>query len=293
MYPRYYALRRVNPYRGVMQVVDVGEAVAHSFDGLTWHLRADDGYGWVRPVGVWEEGAGLRLGQASQAADLLVALETRPALPFPIFDTWERWLLEHDSGQPLALLDAVRDDALRGEERDVQWHPFALSYTGFQSAALACEPGAPQDRHKAWLSRMVNDRARPHAAAQWFKRGQDGVGHGADGERAGERIPAAWRNRELPASAFPELLVQENGNNPLEHSVIADYHAHLAPLLLFWPRLSEATRERLEAQACDVPQRLLRIHRLLPRIMNPARVTAALVAARLEQAQGKRDDDWI
>jgi len=289
MYPRYYALRRVNPYRGVMQVVDVGEAVAHSFDGLTWHLRADDGYGLVRPVGVWEEGAGLRLGQADQAADLIVALETRPALPFPIFDTWELWLLAHDSGEPLALLDAVRDDALRSEERDVQWHPFTLAYTGFQSTTLACEPKPSPDRHKEVLSRMVNHSARPHAVAQWFKRGQDGVGYGT----GGVRVPAAWRNRVLPASAFPELLVQENWNNPLECSVIADYHAHLAPLLLQWPRLCETTRERLEALACETPQRVLRVHRLLPRVMNPARLNAALVAARLEQAQGLRDDDWI
>lgn len=83
MYPRYYALRRVNPYRGVVQIVEVGEVTAHSFDGVAWHLRADDGYGWVRPTGIWIEGEGLKAGHAKNLDDILPALETRPPCRFP------------------------------------------------------------------------------------------------------------------------------------------------------------------------------------------------------------------
>jgi len=79
-------------------------------------------------------------------------------------------------------------------------------------------------------------------------------------------------------------LVRETGNSRLENSVIADYHARLSPILLSWPRLSVATRARLESQACEQPQWLARIHRLLPCRVDAARIQAALVAARLEQA---------
>lgn len=295
MYPRYYALRRVNPYRGVVAVVEAGEGTAHSYDGVRWHLRADDGYGLMRPVGVWEEGVGLRAGQPGAAPDLMAALETRPALPYPFFDTWELWLLHRETGQPLALLGTAREQEPRPESREAQWLPFVPSYTGFRSPTLsqreqwATPAPGDHDSHRDMLARIVNRAARPHAMTQWFKRDQAGVGAGG----GGARLPHEWRGRQLPAEAFPELLVQEKWNSRLEQSVIADYHAWLAALLLLWPRLTTETRDRLEALACDRPRWLLRVHRLLPRVVDPARIKAALVAARLEAAQGGNDDNWI
>lgn len=291
MYPRYYALRRVNPYRGVVEVVDVGEATAHSFDGQTWHLRADDGYGLIRPVGVWEEGCGFLAGRPDAAPALVPALETRPALPFPILDTWELWLLHRETGLPLAILATAREGEPRAESREIQWHPFVERHAGFVSPILAQRDQAAgaSRNHGEWLARLVNQAARPHAMSQWFHRGQSGVGEGA----GGARLPHDWRDRRLPAGDFPELLVREEWNSRLEQSVIADYHAWLAPLLLLWPRLGDDTRERLEAMACARPRWLARVHRLLPRVMDPARLKAALVAARLEQVQGTSEDNWI
>lgn len=291
MYPSYYALRRVNPYRGVVHYVDIGEASAHTFDGVTWHLRADDGYGWVRPVGVWEEGAGLKLGQPAGLGDIIASLETHPALPFPIFDTFELWLLDRESGLPLALLATRRGGIEGAEKADSEWHPFALSYTGFHSPALAQRDAVARnasDAHRDFLASMVNQAARPHAMTQWFQRGQDGLGHGM----AGLRLPYEWRAREVAAAQFPELLVRGEWNSRLEQSVISDYHRWLAPLLLLWPRLSTATRQRLELEACEKPQWLARVHRLLPTMLNPALIQAGLVAAQLEMAQagGARDD---
>jgi len=295
VYPSYYALRRVNPYRGVVHYVDIGEASAHTFDGVTWHLRADDGYGWVRPVGVWEEGVGLKLGQPAGLDDILAALVTHPALPFPIFDTYELWLLDRESGLPLALL-ATRRGGIEGVEKmDSAWYPFAISYTGFHSPTLAKRDAVTRnasDAHRDFLASMVNQAARPHAMTQWFQRGQDGIGNGM----TGLRLPYEWRSRQVRAEDFPELLVRETwnsrGNSRLEQSVISDYHRWLAPLLLLWPRLSAATRERLELEACEKPQWLARVYRLLPSMINPALIQAGLVAARIELAQvgGAQDD---
>ncbi|MCU0933314.1 MAG: hypothetical protein MUE86_02495 [Thiobacillaceae bacterium] len=283
MYPSYYALRRVNPYRGVVQHVDVGGAIASSHDGLVWHLRADDGYGLVRPVGVWEEGRGMKIGQPRGLEDLLAALESRPALPFPIFDIWELWLLDREEGMPLALLSTARGAPRGGAGIETEWLPFTLTYTGFRAAALAERDVVAPDAgggHRDMLAKMVNHTARPFAMAQWFRRGQDGVGHGA----AGLRLPHEWRSRAVAAEAFPELLVREKWNSRLEQSVINDYHRWLAPLLLLWPRLSEATRRRLELQACEKPRWLARVRYLLPPALEAERIQAALVAARMEEA---------
>lgn len=292
MYPRYYALRRLNPYRGVIMVVAVGESLAHSYDGLTWHLRADDGYGWVRPSGVWVEGQGLTLGHAADQADLLAALEMRPALPFPLADNVELWLINKETGLPLALLAADRDSSHAPGQINLEWLPFTPSYTGFRSPTLAARGadnpfGAPD--HKAFLSRIVNQAARPHASAQWFFRNAQGQGVGLEGQR----MEPGWLGRRLGREAFPELPVSEKWNNRLEQSVISDYHAWLAPLLLVLPGLSDETRERLEAAAVFRSKWLLRIHRLLPKVLNPDRLNAALVAAKLEAAAAEGESDFF
>lgn len=292
MYPRYYALRRVNPYRGVVQHVQAGEASASSHDGVIWHLRADDGYGWVRPVGVWEEGVGLKAGQPRGLEDILAALETRPALPFPIFDVHELWLLDRESGLPLALLAADQGMTRGGQDTEVEWYPFVLSYTGFRSPTLAERDAVARgsgDAHRDFLARIVNQAARPNPMTQWFKRGQDGIGHG----EPGRRLPHEWRGRNVAVGDFPELLVREHWNNRLEQSVISDYHRWMAPLLLLWPRLGRETRRRLEIQACENPRWLNRIHRLLPTRIEPERIQAALVAARMEEALGSGPDDFM
>ena len=135
-------------------------------------------------------------------------------------------------------------------------------------------------RHRDVIARLVNQAARPHPSAQWFRRDQSGEGIGL----SGLRIPHEWQGRRLSPESFPELLVRESWNSRLENSAIADYHAWLAPLLLSWPRLSLTTRARLEIQACEKPQWLARIHRLLPCMVDAPRIRATLVAAKLEQA---------
>lgn len=290
MYPAYYALRRLNPYRGVLQVVDLGDAAAHSHDGHTWHLRADDGYGWVRPVGVWIEGEGLRVGAPSAAADLLPALETHPPLPFRLIDQLELWLLDKESGLPLALLDSARPSAQASGNVDPDWHPFVPTYTGFVSPALAQRDGDPNARpahHRDLLARYVNQAARPYPAAQWFRRQEDGGGLG----QRGLRIPHEWQGRHLTAAAFPELLLREHWNSRLENSVIADYHRWQAPWLLLLPHLTDPTRDRLEQDASQRPVILSRVRRLLPRILDRERFNAAMVAARLQAASGDGDPD--
>jgi len=286
---RYYALRRLNPYRGVVQLVEAGDADARSLDGVTWHLRADDGQGWVRPVGVWVEGEGLKAGVGHRYPELLAALEQRPALPFTLADSVELWLLDKEAGRPLALLDAQLPSRHRHGLAELHWIPFALTYRGFHSTALAerVTNSAHAPRHRDYLERQVNGCARPYAAAQWFRRRPDGSGEGL----TGYRLAKGWQGRMLEKAEFPELLVSENWNSRLEKSVIRDYHAWLAPFLLCWPGLSDPTRAGLETMAWQRPRWLAQVYRLLPKVLDQAGLNATLVAARLEQAAGGADNE--
>lgn len=291
MHIRTYARRRVNPYRGVVHVLDLGEASAHTFDGLTWHLRAEDGQGFMRPMGVWVEGEGVRAGTRIPA-ELIEALRQHPPLPFRLADRMELWLLDKARGLPLALLASELPSRFRQERIEPEWHPFVLSYTAFHSAALARREestGASDSRHRDWLARTVNNAARPYPAAQWFHRQPDGSGEG----RSGLRLDRGWQQRTLAAQDFPELLVRASWNNLLEQSVIKEYHTWLAPLLLLLPDLSDQTREWLEVAACRHPTWLARVHRLIPCVLDRARLNAALVAARLEVAAATTETEMI
>lgn len=291
MHIRAYAHRRVNPYRGVVHILDLGEATAQTHDGITWYLRAEDGQGLMRPVGVWVEGEGVRAGTRIPA-ELIEALRQHPPLPFRLADRMELWLLDKEHGLPLAMLASVLPSRFRHERIEPEWHPFALSHTAFRSATLTRREentGTSSSRHRDWLARTVNGAARPYPAAQWFLRQPDGSGEG----RSGLRLEAQWHQRTLAAQDFPELLVRASWNNPLEQSVIKDYYVSLAPLLLLLPDLSDATREWLEAAACRRPVWLARVHRLIPRVLDRARLNAALVAARLEMAAGTPETESI
>jgi hypothetical protein len=280
--PRYFAYRRLNPYRGVVQIVETEQASAHSHDGLTWHLRGDDGYGWIRPTGIWVEGSGLQAGTLHQHEALLDALQQHPPLPFPRADSLELWLLDKDTGLPLALLDSGLPS--RGTPRggEARWQPFVLTFTGFHSRALEAAGirFTGTTGHRDYLANLVNQAAKPAPAAQWFRRHKDGGGEGL----GGHRVRPEWEGRTLGSEAFPQLLVRTEWNNLLEQSVIKDYHAWLAALLLPWPHIGDTTRRWLEEAACLRPQEMLKAYRLLPKMLAADRIQAALVAARLERS---------
>ena len=285
MHGRYFSQRRLNPYRGLILTVDVGDSTAHSYDGITWHLRSDDGFGWIRPTGIWVEGEGLRAGVASRHSEIVDALENQPQVPFPLADRLELWLLDREFGLPLALLDTCRPSTFSPGRIHPEWQPFPLTYTGFRSQALAQREFEHRESavpHRDALARIVNNAARPFASAQWFQRRTDGSGEGL----LGHRIDAALQGRVLDSSAFPELLVRADWNSRLERLVINDYHAWVSPLLLQLPGLSDSTRDRLEDVARMRGRWLLKRHRLLPKVMDTTRLNAILVSARLEETAG-------
>lgn len=247
---RYFSRRILNPFRGVVQVVEVESASAVSRDGLTWHLYGNDGHGWLRPIGVWETGRGQTRG-IDLPPVLRAALKALPALPFAPDDAAECWLLDVE-GRPLALLASAAQpgELPPGEAIDLFWQPFVETYTGFDSAALQAA-GIPQAQHARWLAEAINARAGAPREIRWF--------------RAGEI----------------NGLLAVPSNNLLEQSAIADYHAHLAPMLLACAGLDDTLRAILERAAFENPQACERGFRLWSKVIDTERLQATRVAARL------------
>ncbi len=303
-----HALRRVNPFLGVVQVIEGDGARAISVDGIDWEIQVEtqspDGlWGSLNAsraarryfrFGLWSRGGGLWRVPVNPMLDLDEMLAEQNAmlaalaahadhLPFPLVDRFELWALD-DAAQPLALL-ATTDRAERAARlRPPPWQAAPLTDHGFHAPTLDGETARPGEAanpraHAAALETLVHGAVADAVPEQWFERLPDGSGRGLD-----HRVPAALAGRTLDASAFPELLVREAWESPRDAALIADYLGWLAPRLLTLQGLSEATRARVERRACAQAAAVDAFYPLYPRVLEHALVDAARVEARLRRA---------
>ena len=292
---RRYAVRRLNPFLGVLQVIETDQGRAISTDGLNWEIQlyGERSVGWgslgttkqlaLYRFGVWSGREGLarfpspptvdqELARAAGQALLEAAHATQPLLPLPLCDRYERWLVDASPEQrPLALLAAVS-----GAE------PLALGRAPPWACMLGNEEGlAPGER--AALEAQVRARAGQTGRGQWFRREADGTGMAL---AAREPMPGqrseAYGGRWLDAAAFPELLLREDWDDPGERRRVADYLAGLAPRLLMLPLRTE-TRARLERLASPQALAVDHFHRLYPRVVDEAWLVRLRVEAQLRQ----------
>ncbi len=285
MINRYYSLRRLSPFQGMLQVVDVDSAMAYSSDGRRWQVRCRNHLGHFRTIGVWSETTREIISRCRDAAELDAALHARPSLPFPQDDPYELWLLDKKSAQPLALLSSRQRFAGLGIPHDLAWRAFPVSDNRFVAPSLAAVDAARPEGsrplpHGNALERLINGAARPLAAVQWFQRHTDGSGTGLQGAR----LPDGLDGRRLAAADFPELLATEKWDDPAERCLVQEYHDWHAASLLGLQRLSPSTRRRLESAACRQPETLSAAYPLIPVVLNMEAMRVALVAARLLQA---------
>jgi hypothetical protein len=278
---RRFALRRLDPFLGVTQVVENEAGRSLSVDGVNWEiqLRATlpaGGWGVLNRgrgenaffrFGVWSRAEGLarfpparnvdpNAAERDAAALLAQVEEALPALPLPLVDTLECWLLDADR-KPLALLASLPPDAPLPERGVRRWRP-----------ALP-DPDAPGTHDFARLATWVAQRALPTPC--WIAREADDSGRGV---AAGERFAAG---------AFPETLVAlPNATDAAtaDADLGARYLEWLAPRLLMLP-LAAATRAALEIAAASRPEEVAHFFRLYPEIRDPARLNAVRVQARL------------
>lgn len=276
---RRHALRRLNPFLGVTQVVETETGRALSVDGVNWEiqLRATLPAGWgvlnrgrgenaFFRFGVWSREEGLarfpparnvdpNMAERDAAAQLATVQAALPALPFSLSDTLECWLLDARR-QPLALLASLPPDAPLPERGARRWTP-----------ALP-DPEASGAHDFAPLTAWVAQRALPTPC--WIAREADGSGRAV---AAGERFAA---------EAFPEMLVAlpDAADAPADADLGARYLEWLAPRLLMLP-LAAATRAALEIAAARRPAEVAHFFRLYPEIRDPARLNTVRVQARL------------
>lgn len=292
-----FAIRRLNPFDGLLQVVTTADARALSSNGRNWEIQvlSDSPKGlWANipfagqrfyTFGLWSAADGLHRvplnplfnirGMLESAQGLIGHLGPRTEeLPFPLTDRYELWLLDETSGRPIALLESARSAAELDHKTGQPWTAAAPGDLGFVSQQLL-QQGLPVNDghnprlHATRLERLVRGRGARHQT--WYLRNTDDSGGRALAQEQPDQAPGG----------FPELPISLDWENAEERRLIMDYVAWKAPQLLLLPDLSAATRAMLEGLAVKNAVQIDRLWRLLPEIHDKPLLNKARVEARI------------
>lgn len=278
-----FSIRRLNPFKGLLQVYQLDSARALSADGLAWEIQvlSDSPQGlWANTpfsgqqyytFGRWSSDLGLEQVPVNPLFNIRQMINSAEALmeqlsdacgdlPFPPGDPYELWLLDAEKHQPIALLASCREEAQCNEIHRERW--------------IAAEPDEQNPlTHAPALENTIMQRAGQQRLTQWFLRNKDAGASSCDN-------PA----RSRPAADFPELLVTEAWEDDDERELVQDYINWKAPQLLMLPNISDKTRERLEKIAIKQAEAVDRLWRLYPQIHNQDLLKSARVEAKIRSA---------
>lgn len=303
-----YAVRQLNPFRGVVQIAATAGGRAISLDGCHWEIqikapRPDDLWGAPatgEPItqylrfGIWSNAIGMRRIPAHPLLDLTAMISEAEALihllqqrqqhlPFPLEDRFELWLLDGRDRMPLALLASGRDATELVAPTPLRWRCCEINGDDFESPGTdRRQPKHPSDTDRHPHMHMLESLLRHESGntlAQWFERHENGDGTGRPTKGFDQLT-----GRVLPAGDFPELLLREHWPDHRNSELVADYLNWLAPRLLALQTINDDTRGRLEQQARKQALLLAKTWPLYPKIIDQASIDSARIEAKLRRA---------
>lgn len=284
---RSYAIRRVNPFLGVLQVIETIGGRAVSANGVVWDIEVlaerQDGWGSLNKTnrktaylryGLWSVKDGLvnwplsrhreSTPLAQQCNELIDGIGARlQQLPFKLADQRELWLFDSDNQQPLALLATATANSALPSPEPKYW-----------SASIGTQGMPSQNRYPAAseLEELVRQRAGFNIHKHWVTRQADGSGI------------SETRATPMNAELFPVFLLSEHWPEAQQAKLASDYLEWIAPCLLTLQHLSGRDRARMERclsiQAVSVEHHW----HLYPEMIDENAVLAARVQNRLQQA---------
>ena len=289
---RVYAIRRVNPFLGVMQIVEAEEGRALSCNGVVWEILVRATLGSTRSslsqvdkkktyyrFGMWSINDGLMKRASSPAADqdyfelaskceklVEYVREHHCQLPFHLEDNIELWLFGSDTQKPLALLSSLKPGTSLPTPEPRYW----TSCIGTDGS-----PGQRRFPQARELETQVRQRAGFNIRKYWIKRLPCGDGIV---ENTGETISA---------DRFPVFLLDEKWANDEEQYRAREYIEWISPSLLTLQHLDNDTRARIEKNLNIQAVSIEHHWHLYPEIINQKLLKAARVQSKIEKSSRK------
>lgn len=279
-----FAIRRVNPFLGVLQVIKNSSGRAISANGVVWDIevnaevndwgsisQAADGNIYLR-YGLWSADEGLVNRPLNphgdddpltqKCHDVIESIETcLDKLPFQLQDSRELWLLDADGVTPIALLAAMRPEDTYTSVEPRYW-----------SSCLGADGVSSQYRfaESRELEQQVKIRAGFNIRKVWIQRHEDG---GGVNELTGELVPFG---------SIPPFLLTEHWEDPGEQKRAQSFIRWIAPSLLTLQMITTEDRQRLE-QNLNIQAVSVEHHwRLYPHIIQHKLIQSARVQSRLQ-----------
>lgn len=283
---RTYAKRQLNPFEGVLQVIEADQARAFSVNGVVWQIQIQaisPDHTWRSSIaksaiqhatqhyfnwGVWHSTNGMQhvnanpildLGAMTAASEQLIAALQHTPPPYELTDHYEYWACDLHN-QPIALLAS---NWIKPSNQP------AIEARHWRAAQPNRTNESNDDTYAALIENHIQQNTRQRC---WFKRLQDNSGIRLDNQQ------------KYPANAFPDLLIRENWPEKPLKPAMKNYIARLAPLLLTLP-LADSTRSELEVIACQQNALLVAdLHRVYPASINSTLIEQARVEAKLRRS---------
>jgi len=285
-----YALRRLNPFLGVVQVIENPSGRASSSNGLVWGIQiltegpADwgslsagkQGKAWYR-YGLWSERDGLvHRPLARQSTDKQLRRHSEHLieqvrmnlgrLPFALADRRELWLLDVEQRKPLALLHAMLPDTDPPRPEPRYW----TGCLGQQGAA-----GQRRFPDIVELESQVKTRAGFNISRTWVTWN---IEHTAID---------SGDNRWTLDDGFSAFGIREDWPDSEDQERVQRYIDWAAPAFLTLPYLNDAQRARLESGLSNQAVSIEYHWRLYPKILDTNKLTAARVQGGLQNSEGR------
>ncbi len=305
---RCYAVRRLNPFSGVVEIVETERGRAMCFDGLRWEIQvaaeriSSTWRGGAEPeglapqlyrFGIWSEADGhgcvaanpvLDIGLMHEAAEELIAAirEALPSMPFALGDRHELWLLDHLSLEPVALLESSPEAPLNATSNGAHWQAAGQFDCDFQSSSLiergvARSEGPDQRCHTNHVEKLVHQRCG--GLRQWYRRDRAGAGGGEP-----LFVRKELRDRIVRRDRFPETILTESWARDEDRKLVDEYLEWKAAELLTLPTLDDERRRRCESQLAGQSLKVDALWRLYPHILDHDEIDRARVEARIRRA---------
>ena len=312
--PVYYSKRLLNPFRGIIQILETEKARAVSNDGINWRIQIQSqilktpwheleipaNYDRYFVYGVWSRKGDLvrvpihpTLYQEhveQSARDLIhTLLKYHDQTPFPQRDIYEYWLLDTKELKPLVLVDSSVDDNLPEFAHSMHWYPCENNDNSFTTSAFLerQETTTLKIHAKELLSDVVRNLTGSPSVAIWVKRDEVGQGRLITHNQKSKTL----MHDHFTQAEFPVLGIKQIWETEYEQQLVDDYIQWLSPLLLTLSSLDQETRAKLEIAAQHRPLVVEKIHHLYPKIVDHSLLNKILVEAAMRKSQAKQTGD--